>query len=86
MLSLCYSGSDADGRQRCTCPVLFSCNSCCTCCVLQTTVREALVNSAMLRLYHTRERGLIESFVDDVMQLVELTPNRDALVRQGQEV
>jgi energy-coupling factor transporter ATP-binding protein EcfA2 len=31
-------------------------------------------------LYHTRDKALINSFVDDVMDLVELTPNRDALV------
>eukprot|EP00878_Enallax_costatus_P036482 GHUV01040973.1.p1 GENE.GHUV01040973.1~~GHUV01040973.1.p1 ORF type:complete len:312 (+),score=73.72 GHUV01040973.1:315-1250(+) len=46
----------------------------------RTTVREALQYSAMLRLYATREKALIDSFVDDVMDLVELTPNRDALV------
>lgn len=33
------------------------------------------------RLYDTREKELIESFVDDVMELVELEPNKDALVR-----
>ena len=32
------------------------------------------------RLYDTREHSLIESFVDDVMELVELEPNKDALV------
>jgi len=50
------------------------------CACVQTTVREALVVSATLRLYDTREKELIESFVDDVMELVELQPNRDALV------
>lgn len=33
------------------------------------------------RLYDTRDKALIEEFVDDVMELVELQPNRDALVR-----
>jgi len=35
----------------------------------------------LARLYDTREKELIESFVDDVMELVELEPNKDALVR-----
>jgi hypothetical protein len=34
------------------------------------------------RLYDTREKGLIDEFVDDVLELVELEPNRDALVRR----
>lgn len=38
--------------------------------------------SATLRLYDTREKHLIESFVDDVMELVELVPNKDALVSE----
>uniref|UniRef100_A0A383WGZ5 ABC transporter domain-containing protein n=1 Tax=Tetradesmus obliquus TaxID=3088 RepID=A0A383WGZ5_TETOB len=46
----------------------------------RTTVREALVVSATLRLYDGRERHLLEAFVDDVLQLVELGPNRDTLV------
>jgi hypothetical protein len=33
------------------------------------------------RLYDTREKHLIQSFVDDVMDLVELQPNKEALVR-----
>lgn len=33
------------------------------------------------RLYDTREKHLIESFVDDVLELVELQPNKNALVR-----
>lgn len=33
------------------------------------------------RLYDTREKHLIESFVDDVLDLVELQPNKNALVR-----
>jgi hypothetical protein len=44
-------------------------------------VREALVVSATLRLYEGREKHLLEAFVDDVLQLVELSPNRDTLVR-----
>lgn len=47
---------------------------------LQTTVREALVVSATLRLYDTRDKHTIESFVDDVLDLVELQPNKEALV------
>jgi hypothetical protein len=35
------------------------------------------------RLYDTREKGLIDEFVDDVLELVELEPNRDALVSCG---
>jgi hypothetical protein len=35
------------------------------------------------RLYDTREKERIESFVDDVMELVELRPIGDALVRAG---
>lgn len=38
------------------------------------------------RLYDTREKELIESFVDDVMELVELRPIGDALVRAGKRV
>lgn len=49
---------------------------------VQTTVREALQYSAVLRLYGTRDKARIEAFVDEVMGLVELTPNRDALVRE----
>jgi hypothetical protein len=49
--------------------------------VLQTTVREALVVSATLRLWETRDKALVESFVDEVLQLVELDSTRDALVR-----
>jgi hypothetical protein len=52
-------------------------------CTLQTTVREALVVSATLRLYDTRDTAMIESFVDDVVDLVELQPNKDALVGAG---
>lgn len=48
-------------------------------------MREALVVSATLRLYDTREKDLIESFVDDVLDLVELQPNKDALVRHALE-
>ncbi len=48
----------------------------------QTTVREALVISAVLRLTHTRDRGLIEAFADEVMALTELGAQRDALVGQ----
>jgi hypothetical protein len=44
-------------------------------------VREALVVSATLRLYEGRDKALIESFVDEVLQLVELDSTRDALVR-----
>jgi hypothetical protein len=44
-------------------------------------VREALVVSAVLRLYEGRQRDLLQAFVDDVLQLVELTPNRDMMVR-----
>jgi hypothetical protein len=51
--------------------------------LLQTTVREALVVSATLRLYEGREKHLLEAFVDDVLELVELTPNRDTLVGWG---
>jgi hypothetical protein len=43
-------------------------------------VREALVVSAVLRLYEGRARHLLQAFVDDVLQLVELTPNRDMMV------
>eukprot|EP00879_Flechtneria_rotunda_P006755 GHRR01007099.1.p1 GENE.GHRR01007099.1~~GHRR01007099.1.p1 ORF type:complete len:1177 (+),score=387.98 GHRR01007099.1:1343-4873(+) len=46
----------------------------------RTTVREALVVSAMLRLYDTQNKHMVEAFVDEVMELVELIPNRDALV------
>ncbi|KAF6262509.1 ATP-binding cassette transporter [Scenedesmus sp. NREL 46B-D3] len=46
----------------------------------RTTVREALVVSATLRLYEGRERHLLEAFVDDVLELVELAPNRNTLV------
>lgn len=41
----------------------------------------AHTTSCPLRLYDTRDKELIESFVDDVLELVELGPNRDALVR-----
>jgi hypothetical protein len=50
-------------------------------CLLQTTVREALVVSATLRLWETRDKALVEAFVDEVLQLVELDSTRDALVR-----
>jgi hypothetical protein len=51
-------------------------------CLLQTTVREALVVSATLRLWETRDKALVDSFVDEVLQLVELDSTRDALVRR----
>jgi hypothetical protein len=51
-------------------------------CLLQTTVREALVVSATLRLWETRDKALVEAFVDEVLQLVELDSSRDALVRR----
>lgn len=35
---------------------------------------------ATCRLYDTRDKAVIEEFVDDVLDLVELGPNRDALV------
>lgn len=44
-------------------------------------MREALVVSATLRLWETRDKALIESFVDEVLQLVELDSTRNALVR-----
>lgn len=37
--------------------------------------------SATLRLWETRDKALIESFVDEVLQLVELDSTRNALVR-----
>ena len=48
----------------------------------QTTVREALLFSAQLRTQgETKE--VITAFVDEVMDLVELTPLRDGLVSQS---
>ena len=46
-------------------------------------MREALLISAVLRLYHTRDQTLINAFVDNVLDMVELTPIRDALVSGG---
>ncbi|KAF6261001.1 ATP-binding cassette transporter [Scenedesmus sp. NREL 46B-D3] len=51
----------------------------------RTTVREALVVSATLRLWETRDKALVESFVDEVLQLVELDSTRDALVGEPGE-
>lgn len=48
--------------------------------LLQTTVREALLFSCTLRLYGERSKESLEEFVDDIMQLVELQPLRNALV------
>lgn len=48
--------------------------------MLQTTVREAIELSAVLRLQHTRDQATIQSFVDSVMALVELTTQKDSLV------
>eukprot|EP00891_Asterochloris_glomerata_P009650 jgi/Astpho2/9650/Aster-03918 len=53
----------------------------------QTTVREALQFSAHLRTKHSKDttRELVETFIDEVMALVELDPLRDVLVgRPGQ--
>eukprot|EP00850_Spirogloea_muscicola_P018226 SM000165S02187 [mRNA] locus=s165:830:10558:+ [translate_table: standard] len=51
----------------------------------QVTVRESLKFSAWLRLPADVDVELREAFVDEVMDLVELTPLRDALVgRPGQ--
>jgi hypothetical protein len=48
-------------------PVVCTEDVCCLSCVLH-------------RLYDTRDKHLIEAYVDDVMDLVELQPNKDALV------
>ena len=45
----------------------------------QTTVREALLFSARLRT-RGETNEVISAFVDEVMDLVELTPLRDGLV------
>ena len=47
----------------------------------RTTVREALQFSADLRFNGNPGRTALRAFVDEVMDLVELHPNRDALVR-----
>ena len=46
----------------------------------RTTVREALQFSADLRFNGHPGRAAMHAFVDEVMDLVELHPNRNALV------
>ena len=49
-------------------------------CSPQTTVVEALLFSAELRFDKGVEKAVIHHFVEEVMELVELHPLRDALV------
>ncbi len=46
----------------------------------QTTVHEALLFSASLRLQGRPGQATIRAFVEETMRIVELTPLRDALV------
>ena len=46
----------------------------------QTTVHEALIYSAFLRLPGAVNRQVKEDFVDEIMAVVELTPLRNAIV------
>ena len=47
----------------------------------QTTVREALVFSASLRINGDVDKDTIEAYVDEVMDLVELSSLRGVVVR-----
>ena len=47
---------------------------------MQTTVHEALVYSAFLRLPGAVNRKVKEDFVEEIMSVVELTPLRNAIV------
>ncbi len=46
----------------------------------QTTVEEALIFSASLRLLRENDAAVVKSFVKEIMQIVELTPLGGALV------
>ena len=47
---------------------------------VQTTVHEALIYSAFLRLPGAVNRKVKEDFVEEIMSVVELTPLRNAIV------
>ena len=47
---------------------------------MQTTVHEALIYSAFLRLPGAVSRQVKEDFVEEIMSVVELTPLRHAIV------
>lgn len=49
-------------------------------CDAQTTVHEALIYSAFLRLPGAVNRQVKEDFVEEIMAVVELTPLRNAIV------
>ena len=47
---------------------------------MQTTVHEALTYSAFLRLPEAVSRQVKEEFVEEIMNVVELTPLRNSIV------
>ena len=58
---------------KCCCESIFAHGT-------QTTVHEALTYSAFLRLPEAVSRQVKEDFVDEIMNVVELGPLRNAIV------